>query len=369
MNRRQALLTCAYAGLTGVSGRVFATKRAPRVVFLNPGEAVQRGTGQHWQLVSRFMTMAARTLDMQLEVLYAERDHLLMQRQAEDVARRADAPDYVVIVNEKMAAQQMLKTLARSPAKVLLIHNDLTSEQRHAVGNERELIPNWIGTVTANAERAGYRLMQFLYQQLGQHGAQVIGITGDPSTPVSLERAAGVDDFLFHASNAHTCQLVFSDWSYADSDQKARVLLARYPDANVIWAANDAMTLGALDAVKARNARVLVGGIGALQEALAKVADGSLAAMMAGDYFLGAWAMVLLHDHNQGNDFATNGGLRQKLDFLTVIHRENAPRYADLVFRSGAILDFGQYSKTRSPRPGPYDFNLQYLLDTASRAS
>jgi hypothetical protein len=96
------LLTCAYAGLTGMSGRVFATRRAPRVVFLNPGEAVQRGTGQHWQLVSRFMTMAAHTLDMQLEVLYAERDHLLMQRQAEEVARRADAPDYVVIVNEKI---------------------------------------------------------------------------------------------------------------------------------------------------------------------------------------------------------------------------------------------------------------------------
>ena len=114
------------------------------------------------------------------------------------------------------------------------------------------------------------------------------------------------------------------------------MLLARYPDANVIWAANDAMALGALDAVRVRNARVLVCGMGALQEALASVADGGLAAMMAGDYFIGAWAMVLLHDHSQGKDFAANGGVRQKLDYLTVIHRENAARYADVVFRSGA---------------------------------
>ncbi|MFL9869633.1 ABC transporter substrate-binding protein [Paraburkholderia fungorum] len=369
MNRRQALLTGVYAGLSGVSGQVFSARRAPRVVFLNPGEAVQRGTGEHWQLVSRFMAMAAQTFDMQLEVLYAERDHLLMQRQAEQVARRTDAPDYIVIVNEKMAAARMLQTLAHSPAKVLLIHNDLTPAQRLTVGNERQRIPNWIGTLTANAERAGYRLMEFLYQRLGQSGAAVIGITGDPNTPVSLERAAGVDDFLYHASNARTCQLVFSDWSYEDSDQKARVLLARYPDANVIWAANDAMTLGALDAVSARNARVLVGGIGALPEALTRVADGGLAAMMAGDYFIGAWAMVLLHDHNQGKDFAANGGLRQKLDFLTTIDRKNAVRYADVVFRSGAILDFGLYSKTRYPRPGPYDFNLRYLLNTTSRVS
>lgn len=366
------MLTCAYAGLTGAAGAspsVFAAKRPPRVVFLNPGEAAQRDTGQHWQLVSRFMRTAAQTFGMQLEVLYAERDHLLMQRQAQEVAQRVDAPDYVIIVNEKMAAQQMLRTLARSPAKVLLIHNDLTPDQRRAIGNERRQVPNWIGTVTANAERGGFRLMQFLYRRLDQNGAQVIGITGDPTTPVSLERAAGVDDFLLHASNSRTCQLVFSDWSYDDSHQKARVLLARYPDANVIWAANDAMALGALDAVKARHARVLVGGMGALQEALARVADGGLAAMMAGDYFIGAWAMVLLHDYHQGKDFAGNGGVRQKLDFLTVISRDNAARYANAVFRSEAALDFARYSKIRSARPGPYDFNLQYLLDAASGVS
>ncbi|CAE6871958.1 ABC transporter substrate-binding protein [Paraburkholderia domus] len=339
------------------------------MVFLNPGEAVQRGTGQHWQLVSRFMALAARTFNMQLEILYAERDHLLMQRQAEEVARRTDAPDYVVIVNEKMAAPRMLRSLARSPAKLLLIHNDLTPGQRHEVGNERQLITNWIGTVTANAEQGGYRLMQFLYQRLGQSAAQVIGITGDPNTPVSLERAAGVEAFLSQTPNARTRQLVFSDWSYADSDQKARVLLARYPDANVMWAANDSMALGALDAVRARNARVLVGGVGALQEALASVADGGLAAMMAGDYFIGAWAMVLLHDYHQGKDFAAAGGIRQKPDFLKVIQRENAARYADVVFQRGEALDFGAYSKIMHPRPGPYDFSLEYLLNATSKAS
>ncbi|MDW3683789.1 ABC transporter substrate-binding protein [Cupriavidus sp. CV2] len=369
MNRRDALRTCAYAGLMGMTKSAFASKRSPRVVFLNPGEAAERGTGQHWQLVSRFMAMAATTFDMQLEVLYAERDHLLMQRQAEEVARRTDAPDYVVIVNEKLAAQEMLTTLARSPAKVVLMHNDLTPGQRRQVGNERQSIPNWIGTVTADAKHGGYRLMQYLYQRLGQAGARVIGITGDPKTPVSLERAAGVEAFLSHARNTRICQLVFSDWSYADSEKKARVLLARYPDANVIWAANDSMALGALNAVRARNARVLVGGMGALSEALASVADGGLAAMVAGDYFIGAWAMVLLHDYHWGKDFAKSGGARQKLDYLSVVHRENAARYADVVFRRGGTLDFSLYSKFLRPHPGPYDFNLEHLLNTRANAS
>jgi hypothetical protein len=122
-----------------------------------------------------------------------------MLRQAEEVAHRIDAPDYVVIVNEKMAAQQMLEMLAQSPAKVFLMHNDLTLEQRRETGNERERIGNWIGTATTDAARGGYLLMQDLYRQLGQREARVVGITGDPNTPVSLERAEGVKHYVFDA--------------------------------------------------------------------------------------------------------------------------------------------------------------------------
>ena len=369
MNRRAALRACAHVGLLCMTNSVFASRQPPHVVFLNPGEAVERGTGQQWQLVSRFMAVAAKTFDIQLEVLYAERDHLLMLRQAEEVARRTRAPDYVVIVNEKMAARRMLETLSGSPAKVLLIHNDLTPEQRREIGNERQRIPNWIGTVTANAERGGNRLMEYLCQRLGQGAAKVIGITGDPNTPVSLERAAGVESFLSTAPNARTCQVVFSDWSYADSDQKTRVLLARYPDANVVWAANDSMALGALNAVKARNAHVLVAGMGALPEALTRVADGGLAAMVAGDYFIGAWAMVLLHDYHHGRDFAASGGARQKLDFLSVIDRDNVARFEEAVFLRGHALDFGLYSKTVHPHAGPYDFSLSHLLNATAKDS
>jgi hypothetical protein len=62
-------------------------------VFLNPGERVERGTGPYWRMVTQFMQPAARSLGVHLEVLYAERDHVLMLRQAEDVARRSPAPD------------------------------------------------------------------------------------------------------------------------------------------------------------------------------------------------------------------------------------------------------------------------------------
>jgi len=369
MNRREALLACSLGALLCPTGFARAAARPPRVVFLNPGEAKERGTGQHWQLVSQFMLIAAKTFDMQLEVLYAERDHLLMMRQADEVAHRIDAPDYVVIVNEKMAALQMLRSLAHSPAKVMVIHNDLTVRQRREAGNERQQIPNWIGTVTSNATRGAYRLMEYLCQRLGGDDPRVIGITGDPNTPVSLERAAGVDAYLSRVPHARTCQLVFSDWSYADSEQKTRVLLARYPDANLVWAANDSMTLGALSAVNERGARVLVGGVGALQGALDSVAKGGLQAMVGGDYFIGAWAMVLLYDYHHGRDFAMSGGARQTLDYLTIVHQGNVARFSEAVFDRGNTLNFRQFSKVAGSLSGLYDFSLARLLGLSASAA
>lgn len=73
--------------------RIGSAERQPHGVFLNPGERVERGTGPYWRMVTQFMQPAARSLGVHLEVLYAERDHVLMLRQAEDVARRSPAPD------------------------------------------------------------------------------------------------------------------------------------------------------------------------------------------------------------------------------------------------------------------------------------
>jgi len=166
MTRRSFVIGLLLAALF-LTAKVDSAERHPHVVFLNPGEPVERGTGPFWRMVTQFMRPAARSLGLNLEVLYAERDHLLMLRQAEDVARRSSAPDYVIIVNEKLAAPQMLKTLARSPAKVFVMHNDLTPEQRREIGNERQQIRNWIGTATTETGRGSYTLMEYLYRRLG----------------------------------------------------------------------------------------------------------------------------------------------------------------------------------------------------------
>jgi ABC-type sugar transport system substrate-binding protein len=364
MNRRRLLCTGVQASALALA-RPLRAQSAPRVVFLNPGESVERGTGPLWRTITRFMDVAAKALGLQLEVLYAERDHLLMLRQAEALAQRASAPDYVVIVNEKMAGRQMLETLAKSPSRVFVIHNDLTAEQRREIGNEREQFRQWIGSAVPDNARGGYRLMEALYRQLGRPEPRIIGITGDPHTPVSLERAQGVQAYVDQARRGRTLQLAHGDWSYADGEHKASVLLARYPDANLIWAANDSMALGALRAVVARAAAVRVGGMGGWPDALESIASGGLAATVAGHYLIGAWAMVMLHDYHRGRDFAEHGGAAQKLDYLYVVDRTSVSRYDQALFRQADALDFKSYSRALRPRSRGYDFRLDRLVHKA----
>jgi len=361
MDRRSLLLACAQASVLALT-RSASAQPQPRVVFLNPGEPFDRGAGPYWSLVAQSMSAAAKSLGVALEVLYGERDHLLMLRQAEEVARRSDAPDYIVVVNEKRAAPQILQMFAGSRTRILLIHNDLTPEQRRSIGNERERIPNWIGTLTTDARRAGYLLMEHLFHRLGEREPRIVGITGDPNTPVSLERAEGVQDYISQAGRGRINQLVFGNWTYADGEQKAAVLLARYPDTNIIWGANDSMALGALRAVKARGASVLVGGMGGWPDALVSLAEGELAATAAGLSLVGSFAVVLLHDDHHGEDFAKHGGVAHQLEPL-IVSRENVARYDEVVMKQLGSLDFSRYSKVLHPGPGPYDFSLKDLLD------
>lgn len=315
------------------------------------------------------MGAASAALGVDLQIVYAERDHLTMLSQAEDLAARADAPDYVVIVNEKSAGPQLLETLARSPAKVFVIHNDITAEQRRTTGNERERYPRWIGSAVPDNARGGWRLMEELYRQTPGREPLILGITGDPATPVSHERAQGVADYVAQAGRGRILQLANGDWSYADGERKADVLLARYPEANLMWAANDSMALGALRAAKARSAAVRVGGMGGWPDAIESLAAGELAATAAGHYLIGAWAIVLLHDHYRGADFAPRGGAAQKLDYLVVVNRERVAHYDRGLFQDAAAIDYRSYSRALRPRSGGYDFRIDKLLRAARAVS
>jgi ABC-type sugar transport system substrate-binding protein len=360
LSRRIFIATAAAATAAIVPAR--AAQRMPHVVFLDPGSPAPQASGPMSRAAVDFMTIAAAQLGIKLEVLHANHDHLLMIRHAQAVAARVGSPDYVVLVNDKMAAPAMFDALAPSPARLFVIHSDVTDEQRRDTGNERERYPRWIGSAAPDNTRGVFRLAQALHNALGARPIRALGITGPHSTPVSNERARGLTDYVASVPGARLEQLVYGDWSELDGHRKAWVLLARYPEANLVWAANDEMAMGALQAANGHNASVVAGGMGGWTRALRSIADDGLTATLTGHHLIGAWALVMLYDHANGIDFASDGGVRRKLDYLHVVTRANLREYENTFGERERPIDFRRYSKVYRPQLAHYDFSFAPLL-------
>lgn len=338
-----------------------AAARDIRVVFLNPG-TYQQDVG--WTQRSLFMQAAAEQFDIQLEVLYSGRDRLRIVEQARAVAARAVPPDYVVVVNEAEEAVQLMDALRGRGIRVLVMHNDLTEEQRRRVGNERgPQQPDWIGSIITDERAAGHALMAELARRASPP-LKILGLGGAEAAPVSAEREEGMRAFLAQGGKGEVVQVVPGNWTREDSREKAQWLLARYPDANVFWVANDSMALGARDAIvqAGRQDRMVVGGIGGFANALDAVQRGDLTASVGGNGFIGAWAMVLIHDYENGRDFAALGGPRVLAGTVALAaDARSAARLQRLVEKPGRI-DYRRFSRAENRALRGYDFSYQAVL-------
>ncbi|RTL47918.1 MAG: sugar ABC transporter substrate-binding protein [Rhodocyclaceae bacterium] len=339
-------------------------------VFINPGKSDEK----YWVSVSRFMAAAAADLNIDLEVRYAERDHVRMIEHVEAVVRAAKKPDYLVIVNEKAAAPEMLRMADEAGIKTLVLLNRLDDTQTLAVGGPRGKFRHWIGSLTPDNTAAGYITAHALLQTARKSGhsygpdgkLHLIAIAGDRSTPASVQRLQGLDRALREFPEIQLDQIVYGEWLQDRAKDQMDVLAQRYPWARTVWAANDLMAFGAMDSFRARGLTpgkdVFFSGINNSREALDAVIDGSLSQLAAGHFTAGGWAMVMLYDYHHGHDFADQG-LELNYPLFTLIDARAAKRFLER-FGEGRfdVIDFRRYSRALTHSKAPYAFGLEPLL-------
>lgn len=333
------------------------------VSFLNPGSAKDIGV---WHLVSNFMQAAADDLHINLEILYADRNHIKMINQAEKLAKRSTPPDYVIMVNEKLAGKKMLLSFKNAHSKIFFIHNGLTAGQREEVGNERETINNWIGTVVTDEFQGGNKLIKELYR-LTDQSPNILGITGTKSTPVSLVRLRGVSAHIKKSGRGKHAQVVYGNWSYEDGKEKTLALLKRHKHINIIWAANDSMAMGAFDAVKEikYNNNVSVGGLGGFPASLESIKNGGMKVTVAGQIMTGAWALALIYDYHFGLDFINDINANFSVDHNTIISSAiKAEQFSDLIIDNPQQIDFRKFTKKLNPHLKKYEFSYDKIVES-----
>lgn len=339
---------------------------ATSVVFLNPG----RSTEVFWVGYTRFMQAAADDLGFELTVLYGERDTQRTLQQARETLDSEVLPDYLLFVNEEHAGPEILRLAVGKPIKLFSVNSHLTEEQQRYTGNTRENHPNWIGSMVPNDEEAGYLMARELFVQAEQGTSgeiELIAFAGNRQTPASRIREAGLQRALAEHPRVRLRQMVYGEWSRQRAYEQAQLLLPRYPQTRVIWAANDEMAFGAMQALEERHKvpgkDVLFSALNTSREVLQARIDGRISALVGGHFTLGGWALVLLRDYESGLDFAAHGGKDRQVPLFRLLDEKQSRRLMQRQEQKGFGLDFRKFTLQGRPGVEDYRFSLDALLD------
>lgn len=352
--------------LLGLSSPVWAMS----VTFIAPGHEHEA----YWVGVSEVMNKAAQDLGIEFKTLFAERDILREIELVKSVTRltKSQQPDYLIIAGEKAILPEQLKLAEAAQIPVFLIANIPNAQQRLQIGYPRERFKYWLGSLTPQAEAAGYMTGQALIKAGLQAGLQdasgrlsLLALSGTRSTGSSVQRNRGLASALKDFPQVDLKQVVHADWRQDKAYVQTTHLLQRYPDVRLIWCANDQIALGAMQALKDANLQpgkdVLLSAINTSVEAMQALVEGRLSALAGGHYLSGAWALVVLYDYHHGVDFAITEGLEMDRSMFALFSPEQAQRFIKAPL--GYALDFRRYTKHLNPQLLHYRFDFRPILE------
>lgn len=342
------------------------------VTFINPGKHDET----YWVDAANGMQAAAKSLGIDLEILFAERDPVRQIQLTDTVAAREgeNRPDYLLLSVEKGTFAEQLRIADGAGLKVFLAYNGLLEEERARFGGPREQYPGLLGSLVPSAESAGEMTAQALLDEARQQGLQatdgkihMVAISGDRSTDSSIRRNQGMLSVVAANDDLVLDQLVHADWSRDIGKLKAAQLAERYPEATLFWSGSDLIALGAMEALWERGRHpggdVLVSGVNTSTEAMNAVIRGEMTALAGGHYMAGAWSLVLLYDYHHGIDFADTEGVELQRSMFTLFTPERAERFLGRFGSSVPEIDFTRYSKFRNPGVTQYRFDFGQLLE------
>lgn len=339
--------------------------QATSVVFLNPG----RQDEQFWLGYARFMEASARSLGLQLTILYAERDPVRLVENARLALRGSQPPDYLLFVNEYYTGPEVLRLSQGTKVRLFSVNSTLTPDQQQLMGGTRERYVNWIGSMVPNDEEAGYLMASSLIRQVrtqsnGQNEIPLLAFSGVKNTPAATLREQGLQRALRESPDVVLRQMVYADWNRQRAYEQAMLLLRRYKGVQLIWAANDEMAFGAQRAERELQlpGEPLVSALNNSEEVLEARENGQIQSLVAGHFTLGGWALVLVADHAAGYDFAGRGGKDRTVRLFQELDASQARRLRQVLAQQDYGVDFRQYSARYQPALKDYRFSLDALL-------
>ena len=149
------------------------------------------------------------------------------------------------------------------------------------------LSPYYVAHIDFDHKLAGFKTARELITLMGGQGG-ILALGGKIDNPFALRRLSGLEEAL---STAPKCYMldkpVDAEWEASTGYDIMRSLIAEHGIDQIggVWAANDDMALGAIEALRLYKRFVPVTGIDGIREAINSIQSGRMAATIAWDSF------------------------------------------------------------------------------------
>jgi len=262
-----------------------------------------------WGPLEDFTLQASKQLNVKITVFNSnnsKREMLKFISQA-----KALNVDAVIFANIGKIALPLMKSAEQLKLPVLLFNSDFIGENKKIAGQPQQKFKYWIASLMPDDEHAGYLLGKYLIEQarerklsLENGKVQIIAINGSIADTPSHHRFLGLQRAIKEDGNSELVQSLHAFWLQETAAYKALHLSKRYPNVKVYWTASDLMAIGVEQALTGRGLvqgkDYLTGGVDWSIGGLNAVKQGKISTSVGGHFMDGAWALIMLYDHFNG---------------------------------------------------------------------
>ncbi len=186
---------------------------------------------------------------------------------------------------------------------------------------------------------AGYNTAKYLFEKMGGKG-NVVALYGQQGEDSAANRYAGFLGALAEYPEIKCLDMQVASWSQDQAMTFTQTWLSKYDNIDAIWAANDTMGLGAIEALKleGKNGQILVCGCDGIAAAYEAIEAGDMACTVANNGYL-----LMGYGASYAYQAAKNGVVPQNPVIKTqavLVTTENVAEYKAMFIDGTPTYDF-----------------------------
>ena len=317
-----------------------------------------------WNLVHQVSAASAKSLDVQLEVIYGGKNRFSTLEIIEGIVARPIKPDYLIFRPFYGNAASVFDRVEAKGISFVTLEQAFSGKEALELQRPKQKYKTWIGEVAYDNANGGVLLLNALLKEHRiRHPAvkpSIIGMGGDFDS-LSISRQQVLTN-LDSSDDVGLNQIFPTYWDPKNITVNFEMMLERYPHTNIFWCAGDQLALATLEQYQQLvNKPTVVGGFDWLPDALLKIQQGKLTASVGGHFLMGAIAISKIVDYQHGID---RFSAQPRFYDFDVITKDNVNSYLNFMqHKKWHKVNFNQFSAYKIGHK-PQPLTMQNIIES-----